>query len=183
MTQSLTECEELPPQKQPSQKTETIDFRQPTDRDGPAVYALVENSPPLDTNSRYCNLLQCLHFADTCIAAFKGEKMVGFVSGYCIPKKTDTLFIWQVAVDESVRGQGLAHKMITQILKNDSCSNVQFIETTITADNQSSWALFEKLAVRLDARTQKTPLFLQECHFDGKHDTETLMRIGPFSSL
>ena len=39
-------------------------FRQPTAEDGYPLNKLVENSPPLDPNSVYCNLLQCTHFVN-----------------------------------------------------------------------------------------------------------------------
>ena len=37
----------------------------PDATDGVAVHDLVQRCPPLDSNSLYCNLLQCTHFAAT----------------------------------------------------------------------------------------------------------------------
>ena len=34
-----------------------------------AIWELISACPPLDTNSAYANLLQCTHFADTCVIA------------------------------------------------------------------------------------------------------------------
>jgi diaminobutyrate acetyltransferase len=82
-------------------------LREPGPDDGPAVFDLVARCPPLDPNSRYCNLLQCSHFAATSIIApadVGGHAALGFVSGYRIPARPDTLFIWQVAVDAAARG-------------------------------------------------------------------------------
>src|SRR5690606_42164986 len=65
---------------------------------------LVARCQPLDTNSVYCNLLQCSDFADTAIAAEDANgQLVGFISGYRPPSRPDTLFVWQVAVDASMR--------------------------------------------------------------------------------
>jgi L-2,4-diaminobutyric acid acetyltransferase len=73
---------------------------------GHQVAELVNRCPPLDTNSTYCNLLQCHHFANTsCAALTPNKRLVGFVSGYIVPQAPDTLFIWQVAVDHSQRGK------------------------------------------------------------------------------
>lgn len=52
-------------------------LRVPTLEDGPGIHALVAQCPPLDTNSRYCNLLQCHHFADTSIVASLGQHLIG----------------------------------------------------------------------------------------------------------
>lgn len=174
-------------------------FRHPVATDGVAVFNLIARCPPLDQNSRYCNLLQCTHFSHTCIAAFKGErtaptdqadskvntsdpqKLVGFISGYRLPDQQDTLFLWQMAVAEEMRGQGLASRLIKQLLGSQNCQQVSFIETTVTAENRSSWLVFEKLASELSAPIDSQPHFKKHVHFDGRHDTESLIRIGPFS--
>src|SRR3546814_7090005 len=44
-------------------------FRNPVAEDAQAIHDLIAACPPLDTNSLYCNLLQCTHFAETCVLA------------------------------------------------------------------------------------------------------------------
>ncbi len=155
-------------------------LRAPTAEDGMSVFRLVEACSPLDPNSSYCNLLQCTHFAVTSVAAELDGELVGFVSGYLIPDRPNTLFVWQVAVSEKARGQGLATKMIEAILQRRTCRGVQFIETTITEDNAGSWALFERLSSKLDGKLERSNGFDKDRHFDGQHDSEKLVRIGPF---
>jgi len=155
-------------------------FRKPVSEDGAAVHRLIAKCPPLDPNSPYCNLLQCSHFSDTSILARSGQEIVAFVSGYMVPQREDTLFIWQVAVLESLRGQGIATHMLLNLLKRPLCRNVRYIETTITDDNKASKSLFQKLAEFLDAPLTTTLLFSRGTHFDGKHASEHLWRIGPF---
>jgi L-2,4-diaminobutyric acid acetyltransferase len=148
---------------------------------GFGVSELIKRCPPLDTNSNYCNLLQCLHFSSTSIAAVDSQNQVaGFISGYLIPDRPDCLFIWQVAVDPASRGKGLALAMLTHLIKRDSCRRITFIETSITLANKPSWALFEKLASKLHTRYEAEVLFDQSLHFHNQHDTEMLVRIGPF---
>jgi L-2,4-diaminobutyric acid acetyltransferase len=144
------------------------------------VNQLVADCAPLDTNSVYCNLLQCDHFSDTSVAAELDDALVGFISGYLLPAKTDTLFVWQVAVHESARGKGLAKKMLRDILSRPSCAGVRYLETTITRSNEGSWALFRSLAKQLNSPLNESVQFDKETHFKGKHDTEYLVRIGPF---
>jgi len=144
------------------------------------VHQLVAQCPPLDPNSIYCNLLQCTHFSGTSVAADIEGELVGFISGYRPPQQISTLFIWQVAVGEKARGQGLASRMLVNILTRDECKEVDHLETTITEDNQASWALFQGLADKLQTTLTQSPQFDRELHFAGQHDTEVLVRIGPF---
>jgi L-2,4-diaminobutyric acid acetyltransferase len=130
----------------------------------------------------YCNLLQCSHFSTTSVAAELNDEVVGFISGYIQPDKPDTLFVWQVAVGEAARGQGLAGRMLQDLLSRDATQSVRYIETTITPDNRASWALFESLANKLDAPLSRSVMFDRQQHFAGQHETEMLVRIGPVTS-
>ena len=98
--------------------TTEVTLQSPNSSDGYELNRLIEKSPPLDPNSVYCNLLQCTHFRDTCIGAKSNGQLVGFVSGYLLPEKPHTLFVWQVVVSEAARGQGLASRMVLALLKH-----------------------------------------------------------------
>tara|TARA_R110000787_G_scaffold16735_3_gene52497 strand:+ start:6683 stop:7237 length:555 start_codon:yes stop_codon:yes gene_type:complete len=154
-------------------------FYRPSMEDGRAVSQLISACPPLDTNSPYCNLLQCHHFASTAVAVRWHDELVGFISAYLIPDKPERLFIWQVAVAEKARGHGIASRMIAHILDREVCQNVHFIETTITQPNAASWALFGRVAKCHGAPLSSEELFTNDRHFSGQHDTELLVTIGP----
>jgi L-2,4-diaminobutyric acid acetyltransferase len=156
-----------------------IKLRKPTAKDGMDVFKLIESCPPLDTNSSYCNLLQCSHFADTSILAEHEGSVVGFISGYVQPQASNTLFVWQVAVSAQARGQGLAKRMLQALSNRPELSEVRFIETSITSDNQASWRLFQSFAEANSAQLKESVLFEKEAHFKGSHDTEALVSIGP----
>ncbi|OUS31008.1 diaminobutyrate acetyltransferase [Gammaproteobacteria bacterium 45_16_T64] len=158
-----------------------LELRAPRASDGHAVSELIAQCPPLDTNSTYCNLLQCTHFSSTSVAAFKRGELVGFISGYLTPENPENLFIWQVAVGEQARGLGLATRMLKHILARPHCIEVSHMETSITKTNEASWALFEGVARKFDAEINTSIMFDKEQHFQGHHDTETLVRIGPLS--
>ena len=157
-----------------------VHFRLPSAEDGASVFQLVSRCPPLDTNSMYCNLLQCTHFANTSVIAICQDEVVGFTSGYLIPERPGTLFIWQVAVAEKMRGQGLGTRMLNSILSRSQCCHVTYLETTITDSNRASWALFERLADKLQTQVNTSVMFERDTHFEGKHDSETLLRLGAF---
>jgi L-2,4-diaminobutyric acid acetyltransferase len=163
--------------------SENIVLRPPNLKDGIAVFELVKNCPPLDTNSSYCNLLQCSHFASTSVAAEHEGQLAGFISGYIIPDRPNTLFVWQVAVSEQARGAGLASCMLKNLLERANCENITHIETSITQDNQASWALFKGLAKKLATNLQSLEWMDKDIHFAGRHNSEALVRIGPITLL
>lgn len=156
-----------------------IVLREPVSSDGIRVNDLVASSPPLDTNSTYCNLLQCSHFAGTSIAAELDGELVGFISGYQPPGKADTLFIWQLVVSSKARGRGLAKRMVEGLLARASLQTVKYLETTIGPDNDASWGVFRSLAKKWGAEIREEVLFSSADHFRGQHDDEILLTIGP----
>lgn len=165
----------------PIKRVGKASLRKPTPADGFALNQLIVASPPLDPNSVYCNLLQCTHFSDTAIAAELDNELVGFVSGYVLPARPHTLFIWQIVIAESMRGQGLAKQMLRQLLSNLDSRKLRFIETTITEDNQASWGLFRSFARDLDTELKSRVFFEQDQHFGDQHDDEHLLQIGPIT--
>lgn len=155
-------------------------IRQPSSLDGMALNQLVAECPPLDPNSAYCNLLQCHHFSETAAAAFDGDKLVGFISGYLLPSDPSTFFVWQIAVHSSARGCGLAGRMLQDILQRGALAQVNRIQTTISPGNGASQAVFRKLADKLDTTISSEMLFSRDQHFNGEHDDELLFTVGPF---
>lgn len=156
-----------------------LSLSRPLPEDGYHLHQLVAENPPLDTNSIYCNLLQTTHFNDTAIAAKLDGKLVGFVSGYLLPYQPNTLFVWQVVIAEVMRGQGLAKRMLVQLLSDLQGKNIRYIHTTITPDNQASWALFRSLARQLNCSLESNLWFTRDKHFGGAHDDEHLLQLGP----
>ena len=153
-------------------------LRMPRAEDGPGVSRLIASSPPLDTNSAYCNLLQCTDFRDTCVLAERDGEVMGWISGYRPPAHPERLFVWQVAVNPRARGEGLALRMLEELLARPAAASATQLTTTITEDNDASWALFRAFARRRSAPLSKSPRFEREAHFAGAHDTEWEARIA-----
>lgn len=147
-----------------------------------ALHRLVRECPPLDTNSLYCNLLQCSHFKTTSIAVVSNDDLVGSVTGYHVPNQPDTVFVWQVAVHPTARGKGLARTMLRKLLERMAPQGIRFIETSITLSNEASLKLFARFATEQHANMVRSVMFEQESHFEGVHETEHLFRIGPFDN-
>lgn len=153
-----------------------ITIRKPIKDDAKNIYNLVKETNVLDVNSEYLYLLQTTHFKDYCCVAFLEDKLVGFVSGYLIPDQQETLFIWQVAVDDAARGQGLAGKMLEELLQRDSAKNVSKIHTTISPSNNASQRLFEKLSQKHGVSFEKETMF-EIKDFNNAHEDEVLYKI------
>lgn len=156
-------------------------LRAPCKTDGYAIYQLIAKCPPLDLNSVYAYLLLCEHFSNTCVVAQSAHGLDGFISAYIHPTRQDVLFVWQVAVHERARGQGLGRKMLQNLLQRPELANVNFIETTVGPDNIASRSMFGSLARKLKANVNESDLFEKSLFGPEAHEDEKLIRIGPFS--
>ncbi len=126
----------------------------PTKRDGAALWRIARDSQKLDLNSSYAYLLWCVDFADTSVVARVDEEIVGFVIGYRRPTEPDAVLVWQVAVDASQRGRGLAGALLD--------------------------GLFTSFAKRWNATLERSRLFESD-DFPDAHEPEDLFRIGPLA--
>lgn len=162
-------------------KTE-LHYRKPNIEDGAAVWELVKDTGMLDVNSSYSYIMWCEIFSGTSIVAESGRDIVGFISGFIHPDTANTLFIWQVAVDESEQGQGLATKMLFELLKRDYREPIHYIEATVSPSNTPSNHLFWGLSKRLDCNCVISD-YISTDHFPEKgHEDEILFRVGPFNN-
>jgi L-2,4-diaminobutyric acid acetyltransferase len=157
-------------------------LRKPTGEDGFPIHELIRRSPPLDLNSTYCYALIGKHFADTSMVAELDNEIVGFISAYIPPGRDDTIFIWQVAVDEKTRGQGLAKLMLFSLLERPECSQVRYLETTVSPSNSASRRLFERLATENGVSVQESEFLAEEDFGDQQHESEPLLRVGPLNN-
>lgn len=166
-------------QERPRQK---LTIRNPKPTDAMSVHNLIRASAFVDDNSPYLYLLVCSHFAQTSVVAERNGETVGVVTGYIPPTQPDTLFVWQVAVDPMMRRRGLARAMLKAMLLGDACKDVSFIDTSVTEDNAASRKLFTSFAEKLDCPLTESVLFDRREHFLNLHDSEHLLRLGPFST-
>lgn len=156
-----------------------VELRPPTVSDGAAIWRLVKNAPPLESNSCYAYLLLCRDFANTCIVAEANDGLTGFVCGYRRPASPDTLFVWQVAVGQQGRKRGLGLAMLVGLLGQRGNEDVRYLEATVTPSNEASQRLFRGLARELTTKCEETRAFAAEHFGDGNHEEEILFRMGP----
>jgi L-2,4-diaminobutyric acid acetyltransferase len=159
------------------QPPSSLSLTVPSMADGAAIHALVRRCPPLDLNSTYAYVLLCVHHAATCVVARDGTGAVrGFISAYRKPTDPRVLFVWQVAVDAEARGQGLAGRMLGELLARPG-QPVLAIETTVSPDNAPSRALFRRFAERIGARCIESEFMSTGLFGDENHEAEDLFRL------
>lgn len=159
-----------------------FDFCKPDKEDGADVWKLIKHTGVLDLNSSYSYLMWCEIFSETSIVAKREGKVVGFISGFIQPDSPDTLFIWQVAVNESERGKGLGTKMLFQLLGRNFCEEVKYLEATVSPSNAPSKYLFNGLAKKLNTDCSVSDYFSSTDFPQKGHEDELKFRIGPFKN-
>lgn len=164
-------------------KASPIIFDKPEADDGADVWQLVKSTGVLDLNSAYSYIMLCDYFSDTCVIARHAEshEIAGFVSAFVHPEKRDTLFVWQIATAKSYRGLGIGSRLLREALNREACNNVRYIEATISPSNTASRALFSRLALQLNARSEESEGYSSHLFPGEVHEDERLIRIGPFN--
>lgn len=157
----------------------SLTLRNPTVEDGAPIHALVAATGVLDVNSLYAYLAVCAHHGATSVVAEEDGVLLGFVTAYRLPERPDTLFVWQVGVDERARGRGLATQMLRWLVEG---LGVEHLETTITPSNTASRRLFRGLADKLGAGCEVRDGFPSSLFTGTGHEPEELFRLGPFRS-
>lgn len=155
-------------------------LRRPRRADGARLHAFVEGST-LEINSCYAYLLLGTHFRDTCLLAEHDDELLGFVAAYRLPRRPDTLFVWQVGVAEAARGHGLGLRLLHTLVARSSPST-RCLEATVERGNRASQRLFEALARELGTTCSTSRGFTTEDFGDAPHDDEVLHRVGPWET-
>jgi len=158
---------------------ESFEFSEPVVEDSVDLKRLIEAMGNMDVNSTYAYMLVCSHFADTSMVVRVDDDLVGAVTGYRLPDSPETLFVWQFAVAESMRGQGLASRMLDRLVARLD-GEVNRVVTTVSPSNLASRRMFEKLAARLDTELTVHDGFPASLFKDENHEAEPMLVIGPY---
>jgi L-2,4-diaminobutyric acid acetyltransferase len=163
-----------------SVEAEDVVIESPMKSDGAALWRIARDSRKLDLNTPYAYMLWCRDFGHSSVVARVGGEPVGFITGYRRPDDPETGMVWQVAVDSSQRGRGLAGRLLDALFSTLVAQGVRHLETTVTPDNEASIALFRSFAERWGAEMTRSDLFTGD-DFPGPddHAPEDLYRIGP----
>lgn len=170
-----------PDRTRPLLRGAEYNFHHPRRADGAAFFRLVRESGALEANSAYAYVMACDHFADTCLLAVRQGRAVGFVLAFVSPARPNAVFVWQIGVAPSERGQGLGRSLLTRLMDAPACRALAHLEATVAPSNRASHRLFTGFA-----RALGVPCLISEAAgygaalFPGDHEAEPLYRIGPF---
>jgi L-2,4-diaminobutyric acid acetyltransferase len=158
-------------------------FRSPVPDDGPEIHALLRRCRGLDINSPQNYLLLCEHFSSTCIVVEQDSRVVAFISSYVLPERHDTLFIWQLAVDKHLRGQGLAKRLFRHLLSLHNLKRIRYVEAMLNPCNKVAQPLFESLAKQCHCDMSRLTVYPASMFGNANHGEEHLVRVGPIGSV
>lgn len=161
-------------------KKDSIQFRSPRVEDGRVVFELVRDGGTLEANTAYCYLLLCSHFAENGVIAEHEGEILGFVMAYRPPSDPDAVFVWQVGVAPTGRGEGLATRMLNHLIEQPGNRDARWLTATVDPDNTPSNKLFAAFARQQSAELNTERGFGPEL-FPPGHAPEPLLRIGPLS--
>ncbi|OAS16109.1 diaminobutyrate acetyltransferase [Paenibacillus oryzisoli] len=145
------------------------------------MWQRVKDSQKLDVNSTYCYIMLSEYFTDTCLVAEIDKEIVGFVTSLIRPSNPEVLFVWQIAVSTEYQGKGIAYSLLRDLITGASCTQVRYIETTISPNNAASNRLFRKFAVEIDAPLLESEGFSSHLFPGDIHEDERLIQIGPIN--
>jgi L-2,4-diaminobutyric acid acetyltransferase len=163
------------------QPEHTFLIRQPRLTDARNIWHLVKESGVLDPNSVYCYLLLCEHFRETCRVAEQDGKLAGFVTAYIPPNIDNILFVWQIGIVMEFRGQGIARKLILDLLSANTGKGINTLLATVAPSNTVSMALFHSIARHLQTHIRQQEFFSAAMFPGMQHEQENLVTIGPFN--
>ena len=146
--------------------------------DGGAMWRLARESGVLEENAEYTYHMFSHFFGETSTVADLNGRAVGFVAGFRPPYRQDSLFVWQIAVDEQARGRGLAAAMLHGLIQRLS-PRIHYLEATVTPSNEASMRTFRKIARDLDTNVTEEVLFPGNRFHGPSHEDEVMFRIGP----
>jgi len=161
------------------QSLEAVTVRRPTEVDGGVLWKLARDSGKLDVNTTYCYLMLGKWFGGTCALAEREGRPVGFVTGFRLPEKPDTWFVWQIAVAAEARGQRLGRRLLEHVLGRPENADIRYVEATVSPSNAASRSLFQGFARDRGIGCEITKGFPAESFPEGAHEEEELFRIGP----
>jgi len=164
-------------------KITSYHFREPSKEDGAKIWEFINYTKTMDLNSAYSYIMLGHFFSDTCVIAEDKDEIIGFVSAFRLPQDPDTIFVWQVAVHDGYRGEGIGRKLLKELLKRESCKNVRYLEATVSPTNIASQSLFKGLSRYLGCPCEISDCFPEELFPESGHEAEQTYRVGPFEPL
>ena len=97
------------------------------------------------------------YFQSLCFTAHVDDKVIGFICALHSSEK-NTVFIWQLAVNDNYRRTGTARLLCEKIIKYTEENNIRSLQFTISDKNNASISFFSRLAKYYDKSIEEITL-------------------------
>ena len=114
--------------------------------DNENVSTLLTNCTPyVLPHHPYIYWIMCEYFPSLCFVAKEDDAIIGFVCSLHSTEK-NSIFIWQLAVDNAYRQIGVAKLLCEKIINYSRSYGLNSIQMTINSENVASVTFFSSLA-------------------------------------
>ena len=152
-------------------------LRAPEGRDEDGIFALAKRTPSQGMRIVHGSLVANRFSPETSVVAELDGELVGWALAYVLPFDPETLFIWKVEVSEDAADNGLASLMLGHLMRQDACSTVTRVQTSIPSDDENSWALFRRFANWQRSQMEIQPFVTQALFPKHRHKNQNLVTI------
>jgi L-2,4-diaminobutyric acid acetyltransferase len=123
-----------------------MEIRNFANNDTKEIIELVSKSRPyVVPYNMYTYWILQNYYGSTCKVIQNDDRLLGYISA--IPSiDKNTLFIWQLCIDEEYRGKGLGTMLITSIISEANVLGYDNIQFSISETNIASQTLFKNFA-------------------------------------
>jgi len=118
-------------------------IRQASESDLSKIRAFVKKNPPLGFHSLYTYWVLCSQFNKLWFVFEEDKEILGFIAGVKNLSSVPTALIWQIGVDERMRGEGVSRQLIDAFLASCRELHIEKGLVTIDPENKSSLGLFQ----------------------------------------
>lgn len=151
----------------------SVNLRECTPADIDYVIRFVESCAPLEVHTSFTYWVTFEYWGHLCRVALVGNRVVGYVSAIGSGRVRDVLYVWQVGVAQEFRGQGLAQRLLSEVVTAGRANGFRKAQVSIAGDNEASLKAFERFAREQKQRLERCGEVLLT-GLDGKSTQENL---------
>lgn len=129
---------------------------------------------PLTLHTPYTYWVLSTYFSDSCFILEHKGKIIGYVSSVKSTAIADTLFLWQIGIEERFREKTYSQQLIGKVVETARKQNCKFLQFTIELDNKVSLQTFISFAAKHDLKMEKIGKAKYYDTLSENHEEETV---------
>lgn len=116
-----------------------MEIRNATTNDYSVLRTLAKENKPLDLHTPYTYWVCCNYYSQYCFVLERNHRPIGYIMAI---SNKDCVFVWQIAISESFRGQHLSGILIDAVAKKAIADGYSELQVTISPKNLASYYSF-----------------------------------------